>query len=290
MKQVTGALALLVVGVVASPAAAAPWYGGEFSAEVTMSSKDNPSNQATGRVFVGKGRLRAEGSYRGQSKVVLIDDTNHKAWTLLPTSKQYYEGVADAPVPPQPDVEPMPSDADSPCNTSAGQVKCSKTGTENVGGVAAEKWVIVRAFQNRTMQVNLWVDAQRRIVLRQEAQDGPIMERLFKGMEDVNGRQTEKWEFVRSFRGQSMSSTQWIDARLRIPVRGMSSDQKYLLEVRNIQEGPQADALFVLPGDFQQVAAPKMPDPRMGGEGGPPPQGGPQGGTEPPGGNRYPPR
>ncbi|MBF0153320.1 MAG: hypothetical protein HQL64_06225 [Magnetococcales bacterium] len=292
MRQLTGALALLIVGVTVSPASASSWYGGDFSAEITMSGKDNPANQATGRIFVGKNRVRAEGAYRGQEKTVLIDAANHKAWTLLPQSKQYYEGVLDAPVPPEPDVKPLPSDPDSPCNAnaSANQIKCTKIGADTANGIPIEKWVVSRSVQGRTVQVNLWVDPQRHIIIRQEVQDGPLMERIYKGMDDISGRPTEKWEFTESFRGQSITNTQWIDARLRIPVRGVSGDQKYLLELRNIKEGPQADALFQLPPDYQQVAPPKLPQQgsRAPGEGGPGPQGGPPV-SQPPGGDRYPP-
>ncbi|MBF0134881.1 MAG: hypothetical protein H7833_06895 [Magnetococcus sp. DMHC-1] len=256
MRQFTGALALMIVGVTAVPASAGSWYGGEFSAEVMMTGKDSPANQATGRLFVGKNRIRAEGSHRGQEKAVIIDAANHKAWTLMPASKQYYEGVSDAPVPPEPDVKPLPSDPDSPCNTNAAQVKCTKVGMDNTAGVPAEKWTVTRSVQGRSMQMTMWIDMQRRIIVRQEAQDGPVMERRFKGMEDVGGRAAEKWEFSESFRGQTATYTQWIDARLRVPVR-VSGDQKYVLEMRNIQEGPQPDTLFQLPADYQQVAPPK---------------------------------
>ncbi|MBF0176089.1 MAG: hypothetical protein HQL63_04475 [Magnetococcales bacterium] len=289
MRQLTGALALLIVGVTAAPAGAGSWYGGEFSAEIVMSAKDNPSNQASGRLFVGNKRIRAEGSHRGQEKAVIIDAANHKAWTLMPASKQFYEGVSDAPVPPEPDVKPLPSDPDSPCNTNASQLKCTKAGVDNVNGIAAEKWVMTRSIQGRTMQVTMWVDPQRHIIVRQEAQDGPVMERQFKGMEDVGGRQAEKWEFSESFRGQTVTNTQWIDARLRIAVRGVSGDQKYLLELRHIKEGPQPDSLFQLPNDYQQVASPKMQGSHGPGGGSPPAQGGLPGGY-PPNGAPQPPR
>ncbi|MBF0625063.1 MAG: hypothetical protein HQL82_09685 [Magnetococcales bacterium] len=259
-------LTLLGATLAAPPALAAPWYGGPFSAEIVMSSSGDPANQASGRLFVGETALRAEGTHQGQTKAVIIDRTQGKAWTLLVDRKQYHEGISDAPMPPQPDIQDnLPGDPNGPCQTGQGEMQCQKMGSEAVNGIPTDKWQIVRNSQGRTMGMILWVDPQRRLILRRQAQNGPTMERSFQGMEQVNGRNAEKWEFTESFQNQSRRYTQWTDATLRIPLR-MTGEQQFSAELRNVTEGPQNPELFQIPKDYQQIAPPQPPQQQGGGQ------------------------
>lgn len=70
------------------------------------------------------------------------------------------------------------------------------------------------------------------------------------GSETMHGRTTDKWEFVYTQEKQTNRSTAWIDRRLRIPIRE-ESDGRWR-ELRDIQEGPQPDSLFVVPPGYTE--------------------------------------
>lgn len=232
---------------------AEPWFGGEFSADVVMTKADNPANQASGKIFVGNLKIRAQGQHQGVSKSVIVDHMARKAYTLLDSAKQYHEGIGQGMPPPSPDVDILPADKESGCNQEKGP-KCAKVGQEKVGSLDAEKWqvTVTNPQNNQTVSTLVWVDPQRRIVLRQQPDKGPTMERLLQGVEPVEGRPTEKWEFVNTFNNQSRKHEQWIDAKLRIQVK-VAMEGKTVLEVKGIKEGPQPIELFQVPTGYQQM-------------------------------------
>lgn len=257
--------------------AAEPFYGGPFSADIVMQNPKNPAEKAQGKLFVGDMVVRAEGTHNNQSKAVLMDYRKHQLWTLDITGKTFHQGPGDAPMPPGPDVEGIPSDADSPCNKQqqGQQMTCKAMGQEQVGGVNAEKWEMTSSQQGQQMRMLLWFDPQRRIVVRSESQNGPSMLRTFQGQEQVNGRCAEKWEIANSYQGKSQKVMRWVDCKLRVPVKVVGEGQ-FTAELTNIQEGAQAPQLFTIPTDFKQVQPPqpKQQGGGQGGQGGQPQQGG----------------
>jgi hypothetical protein len=79
------------------------------------------------------------------------------------------------------------------------------------------------------------------------------------GEENVNGRDCDKWEFTSS--DASKNRTVWVDKKLHIPVRSVSSDST--VDLTNIKEGPQDKSHFELPSDYQKFDPSMM----MGGQG-----------------------
>jgi hypothetical protein len=71
------------------------------------------------------------------------------------------------------------------------------------------------------------------------------------GTEMINGRSAEKWDFVQTMRGQSVTAQVWFDARWHFIVRqetlGMTG------ELRNLKEGPQPPDLFEIPADYHKM-------------------------------------
>ncbi|MBF0293588.1 MAG: hypothetical protein HQL96_00245 [Magnetococcales bacterium] len=238
---------------------AANWYNSPFSADILMTNPENPKDQAKGKLFVGPDRFRSEGVYQGTKKVLIINLADRKAFTLLPDKKEYHEGMSEALMPPKPDVELMPSDPQGPCKTDT-QLSCTPSGNETINGIATEKWTVKASAKEVAYQVSLWIEPKRRIVIRQQPENGPTMERKLLGVEKVNGRDTEKWEFTHSFKDKRNSYLQWIDVNLRIPVR-MGEGRNSPMEISNIVEGNQDAALFQVPKDFKQVAPPAPPSP-----------------------------
>ncbi|MBF0285992.1 MAG: hypothetical protein HQL51_16200 [Magnetococcales bacterium] len=268
--------ASLVLTAAAVPTAqAAAWYGGQFSAEITMSGTKDPANKAQGKLFIGADKARAEGNHNNETKVVIRDNAKQKFFTLLPGKKEYYEGLGDAPPPPMPEVDVLPADADSLCNTQKAHVACTKQGAETLDGVNVEKWLIQMtppAQQGQPPQpprlITMWVDPAKRAILKQETQGGPSMVRKFGGAGEMNGRQVEKWGVTQSFQNQSMSSTLWVDPKLKLTIKAVGGD--YNMDVTNVQEGAQDPKLFEVPADFKQIQPPKPPQQPGSGPGGPP--------------------
>lgn len=68
------------------------------------------------------------------------------------------------------------------------------------------------------------------------------------GSEEVNGRQTQKWE-IKDKGGKVM--TMWIDSSLPLAVKTQWDGGSG--EYRNIKEGPQPDSLFRVPPDYKRI-------------------------------------
>jgi hypothetical protein len=68
------------------------------------------------------------------------------------------------------------------------------------------------------------------------------------GSEDVNGRQTQKWE-IKDKGGKVM--TLWIDPSLPLAVKTQWNGGS--AEYRNIKESPQPDNLFQVPPDYRKI-------------------------------------
>ncbi|MBF0341800.1 MAG: hypothetical protein HQL95_12695, partial [Magnetococcales bacterium] len=241
-------VALAVLLTLPGVARAASWYSAPFSAEVVMINPVDAKDRASGKLFVGPDRFRAEGVYQGSKKVLIVNMTDRKAFTLFPDKKEYHEGMSEALMPPRPDVERMPDDPQGPCKTDP-QLTCSREGNETIHGIPTDKWQVKASGKDgAAFLVTIWVDPKRRIVIRQQPDNGPLMERKLVATEKLNGRDTEKWEFIHSYKEQRNSHLQWVDAALRIPVR-MGEGRQATMEVTSLKDGPQEATLFQVPKD-----------------------------------------
>ncbi|MBF0128017.1 MAG: hypothetical protein HQM02_12515, partial [Magnetococcales bacterium] len=259
MRFFLSVVLLVAVCISPNPARAASWYGAPFSADVVMINPENPKDQAKGKLHVGLDRFRSEGVYQGTKKVLIINMGDRKSYTLIPDRKAFHEGMSEALMPPKPDVERMPGDPLGPCKTDR-QLTCAQEGNETVHGIPTEKWTIKASSKDASFLVTLWIDTKRRIVIKQQPENGPLMERKLLGVEKVNGRDTEKWEFIHSYQEQRNTFVQWVDVNLRIPVR-MGEGRQASMEVANIVEGNQDEALFQVPADFKEIEPPPLPSP-----------------------------
>lgn len=70
------------------------------------------------------------------------------------------------------------------------------------------------------------------------------------GSEVVNGRNTDKWVFTDK-RGRERQ-TVWVDQKLHFPIR-VQSQEGFVMELTNIQEGPQPASLFQVPAGYQKL-------------------------------------
>ncbi len=254
-------MVLSMIGCFAKPVSAASWYGAPFSADIVIINPTDPKDRAMGKLYVGLDRFRAEGVYQGSQKVLIVNMTDRKALALSPEKKEFHEGMREALMPPRPDVERMPGDPQGPCKSDP-QLECTQTGSEVINGIQTEKWRVNAKFEKGGFVVLLWIDPKRKIVIKQQPDKGPVMERKLLDVEKLDGRETEKWEFTHTLKDKDQekkrSYLQWVDAALRIPVR-MGEGRHANMEISKIHEGEQDAALFQVPSDYKEVKLPLSP-------------------------------
>ncbi|MGN7612459.1 hypothetical protein ACQZV8_10285 [Magnetococcales bacterium HHB-1] len=228
-------------------AAAMPWYGGYFSAKIETQVPNQPKTY--GKLSVGPFKLRSEATFQGNQRILIVDFKKQQAWTLLPNKRQYYRGFGQAPIPPKPDRDILPNQPQSPCQKAT--TTCRLLKQASVHGIPAQQWQIV----SKTKQIILWIDPTRHIILKQEGAGFPAMERKLLGREQVQNRLTEKWRFTQKIGQQQHLVTQWIDQKLRLPIKVEQAGHT-LLSITHIKPGMPDENLFKIPAGFQEVAPP----------------------------------
>jgi len=78
------------------------------------------------------------------------------------------------------------------------------------------------------------------------------------GQEKIDGRPTTKYEVIYSISGQNYMIHQWLDRELKLPLKTAGADGGWSVEYRNLRLGPQVDALFELPADYQVISLPDL--------------------------------
>ncbi|MBF0160869.1 MAG: DUF4412 domain-containing protein [Magnetococcales bacterium] len=276
LRQKTGGLATLLClsALLLQPASAraAVWYTGEFSADIIITDPGAPDNKVRGTFYVGKDRFRAEGNHQGKQKALIVHPQERKVWMLFPEEKSFYAGPGGAPVPPKPDIDRLPGDADAPCKQDKAIV-CTRLGTETLNGIETEKWEVKitppapppgqpAVPEQMAQKVTVWADPVRHIVIRQQPEVGPSTERVLTATEKVADRVTEKWAISLTLPdgqgGKTQKFVRWVDSKLRVPVRE-ETEGKVAMELVNIQEKAQPASLFEVPKDYREISAPPAP-------------------------------
>ena len=79
------------------------------------------------------------------------------------------------------------------------------------------------------------------------------------GMEQVNGRMTERWDVVMTpAEGEAQQGTQWFDPQLGVTVRETLPNGA-VRELRNIVLGEPAAELFSVPSGYRKLDMPQQP-------------------------------
>ena len=234
-------LSLFFIGMpltqAASPAAV------EFSADTYQTDPQN--NQRTGHIYVGSSRIRSDTQQNGQPIVNIIDTENQITWVLYPQQRSYIEYRMDA-------TQGGAVEKGSPCEGIPG-AQCKNLGDDAVQGREATKWEVIMPAQGRSVQSTQWIGKQRSILLRQEVQGGPVMAQRMLGVEQLNGRQVEKWEMTVDQDSQPQQrSTRWFDPQLNLAIKE-ESPGGYIRELRNISIGTQDPGLFRIPEQFKKI-------------------------------------
>jgi len=241
-----------VMFLLAFPTAQAQQAIVEFSAETVES--DMQGGERTGKLYIGKDRVRTEFDINGQSLIQIIDLKAQEALMINTQEKSFIRrqaGPGDMLSAPQ-------TDTASPC-AGMQNITCEQTGKEQVFGRPSTKWEFTSKAEGQTGSMTIWLDDQRGIPTRQFLPDGSIMEMRMLGPESIGGRNTEKWELTASSPdGKSSISYQWYDPEINMNIRE-EGDSGFFRELRNVRTGKQPDTLFRVPAGYNEVSLPQGP-------------------------------
>lgn len=201
------------------------------------------------KMYVTPDYVRKEYEEQGEALIEIADLKTGRTYLLFPKRRRYM--LREAP----PGVIQQQDDLSlNPCKLQP-LAQCQLLGTETLFGRPVEKWEMSVNQQGQTYISRYWIDQTRGVPLRQELADGTQTELHPVAEETLYGRPTEKWQMKTTFPdGKTTSSTEWYDKELKIVTRE-ELPGGYVRELRDISVGPQDPSLFVVPPDYQQVAA-----------------------------------
>jgi hypothetical protein len=222
----------------------------EFSADTVESGMQD--SEQTGKLYVGKDRIRTEIDVNGQSLIQILDLNSQEALMINTREKSYLRRQAGA----SDRVPAQKADAASPC-AGMQNITCKKAGKEKVYGRPATKWEFSSKTGGSGGSMTIWIDEERGIPTRQVMPDGSSIEMWMLGPETIAGRETEKWELtVTGPDGKTNTSYQWYDPVIQMNIREEGANG-YYRELRNIRIGSQPDSLFKVPAGYNEVSMPE---------------------------------
>ncbi len=222
----------------------------EFSADTVET--DMQGGEQTGKIYVGKDRIRTDIDINGQSLIQIIDLKAQEALMINTQEKSFLRRQAGG----GEMVSAPKTDAASPC-AGMQNITCKQTGKEQVYGRPALKWEFTSEAGEHAESMTIWLDEQRGIPTRQVMPDGSSIEMRMLGPDTVGGRKAEKWELtVTGPDGKSTTSYQWYDPGIDMNIREESANG-YFRELRNIRLGKQPDSLFSIPAGYTEISMPQ---------------------------------
>lgn len=219
----------------------AGWFGADFSAEVVQGTTQGQS--VRGKMYVGQGRVRTEMKQNDQLLIEIIDPGKGQAWMLDEGRKVYRQRAV-------PKVSVPRGDTHSPCDGVEG-TDCRQMPDELLNGRNARKWLLRIKGKERQQ----WHDSVHDFPIQVVESGQVIMAKVFIGAETLNGRPVERWRTLQQNDKTVVENEQWYDPQLNIAIRQVAKDGSFR-ELRNIQLGAQADALFELPQGYRKLEAP----------------------------------
>ena len=213
-----------------------------------------PQGAIQTRVYITDKAIRNEYEQNGHKMIEIIEPEANKRTLLFPEEKVFVEQHAPA----FPDRR-VTNDG-TPCAKLAGTL-CRMLGKEEINGLEAEKWEFSRVEKGRPVHTLHWIDAERRLPVREFFSDGTAIEMSLLENETLNGRKAEKWRMqVMAANGRREQFLQWYDPEIKIVIREEHSDG-YVRELRDIKVGKQSSKLFRVPKGYERRAQPPQPKP-----------------------------
>ena len=209
---------IVATALTLAPLAASPCRAQQFSADVVSANDAG----ATTRVYVGNMKMRLQTLKSGQPEASVIWDGAQKSTTILLDKDHTYIGGNTSPV---------------------------FNAAFNASGVPT----LVRFFQPKDTgdPCSEWNNAV--LPFRDSTHAPPHFACQSAGTEAVNGRPAQKWAVTTTQDGKTQSGHVWIDSRLHVVSKSQDENSHSEMELRNIQEGPQPDAIFQIPAGYHPV-------------------------------------
>ncbi len=237
-------LAVAALGTFASKTGHAA--GVAFRADAVQSMPGKGTQ--TGRIFVSHEGGRFEYEVQGRKVVQLRPTGKPEMIVLIPDQKQYMVVPAPAGGP------TLSSGPKAPCKPSA-ELECRKSGSEKIGDVVTEKWVMKPKAAARPMVI-FW-DPARKLAIRRVMPDGQVAQMRREGDAVHDKRKVEKWVLVvKTAGGEQQKATMLYDPELDMMVLERHANG-FTREIKNIQTGPQDAALFKIPQGYQKTELPR---------------------------------
>ena len=232
--------------------------GVEFSAIAVQATPGQADRIAM--MFVTPKRVRMEYESQGKRFVEITDIDAGRSFLLLPNQRVFAVKQAPKHVTQQTRQAKMPM---NPCINKA-KASCKKLGNETLHNRPTEKWEMLVEHKGKSYRSLYWIDVERFMPLRQQWADGSSSEMRPKGDEELNGRQTEKWEVTtKGAKGNVTTSMQWYDTALKMTIREDIAGG-FRRELREILQGPLPITLFQVPAGFRQVEISQIEPAKLG--------------------------
>ncbi len=240
---------LLLMVLTATTASAAV----EFVAD-TIESQEG-QGERKGRLYVGKERIRTDTELNGDTVTQIIDLGRQEAIVISNAQKSYMRRTAgEGEVISQGSFK---ADA-NPC-AGMKHLVCKQAGSDTVNGRKAQKWEVSAAAGQQGGAMMVWLDAEHGFPIRQQMPDGSVLEMRLLKQEQVNGRNTEKWEMQASRPdGQSQVSWRWYDPEIKMNIRE-EMPGGFSRNLTNIKLQAQPADLFSIPEGYTEMTMPQRP-------------------------------
>lgn len=196
---------------------AAAWNGPPFSAE--MVDPMHPSQPAS-RIYLGNGKIRLESEDTSSIGAIVVDPAHGTTLLINDPAKSYLD---------------------------AGMF----TSLVTIGFAPLMRVLRPAGSGDPCTQWNNAINPFGAFVKRQDGAAPPQYTCRSLGTESVNGRSAHKWA-VTSNDPNDGPMTIWVDDRLHVLSR--SKDAQSEMEMRNVHEGPQPDALFTPPAGYRKLS------------------------------------
>jgi len=220
----------------------------EFSADTLET--DSQGNALAGKLYVGDGQVRTEFDVNGKTMIQIVDIGQQQALMINPDQRTFMRRQAG-----QGELESGNRYAASPC-AGMQNISCKAIGKEKIAGRLTEKWEFVKQLHGQSITMYFWLDAERKIPVRQEMPDGSSMELHMVMQESVNGRQAEKWEMIAMQPdGKSIISYHWYDPEIKMNIRE-EQPEGFSRELVNIKTEAQPGSLFAVPEGYNEIQVP----------------------------------
>jgi hypothetical protein len=190
----------------------------EFSADVVTTPAKGTN---TARVYVGKTKMRIQTLQNGQPEGSVIWDAGQKSTMIVMDKNRSYIGGNNSPI-----VNAL------------------------LNGSGAPTLVRLFAPTNSNDPCSDWNNAVLRF--QDSTHRAPHFACQSAGSDVVNGRPAHKWAVTTTdANGTTQSGYAWIDNKLHVVSR--SQDKNSEMDLQNVQEGPQPDAVFQIPAGYHQL-------------------------------------